>query len=370
MMWTPEPAVLASLGISPADVGTAETYPWQDPEMGAAKGWFSLTMSDEDAAAAYDLDELSLAKRVADEPTIDAPSPDWLQRLRYHGVASAAAGAAGLSLWLAPAGVVLVQSNDNQHPLRIEALGPVQTIPDPQAGFYIDLSLGGAALVVGPTGSILVSNPGEALSIQPVRSLAVESFEAVPFPPIRAWLPAGQPEWLLEHVAALQHSGGGWGAAVAAGTAARYGQRAVSAASTVQALLSGQLPPEPARVWARSLPAGQRATIRDLWLASARALTLGLAEFEHGVSNTDGNWPAAWLELCHDRDDLESAKLVLVESGESRRVEDVLGDVDRLGRVATLNVPLTGRLSSPRLLAAARQFPDGWWVPHKGGRDS
>jgi hypothetical protein len=181
-------------------------------------------------------------------------------------------------------------------------------------------------------------------------------------PRVADWLPAdgerSEERWLRHEVDARLAHDDSWQNVVAAGLLARL-------AAPAAAVWTGNRPPEPlarARQWAREMTPDQRDTLGALLLAEVDRLLVVLESLTETLECEDPGWQADLRDLCLARDDVEGARLLLMEGGDAGRGTGLVMVLDTAGGAFVRSLPVQLRVSDERLRHVARFDPTAWWV--------
>jgi hypothetical protein len=257
-------------------------------------------------------------------------------------------------------GVVRVQTLGGDHDLAVAL--PKQGVgrPDEDPGtVYWDTSQSDSLELVLPTGVVVaLESRANGVELQVAETLVQVRELADINAPLNEWAAACPDVWLAAELRRCSSVGGRWHNVVGAGMLARLFESPLTRTEASSQVQPWQLP----RAWGRKLSEDQRATIVDLGLAEADALHLALDAVSHEFTPGVDGWLLDWTAVCHRRDDLASAYVVLAEAGGAPAVlQDSLALLDRRGRRALFNVPRDMVTEDERLRRIRLVDPVAWW---------
>lgn len=237
--------------------------------------------------------------------------------------------------------------------------GEIQSDPDDPGTLY--LANGTARLQARGGLDAVLSLQAGRLALLDCSGSAALAPEALPPPP--PWWREGGDTWVSREAESQLLRGSSFGNAVAAGVYERLHEPTPEQQkAVVAAALAGRLVGESVRVrqWTRSLTPAQVETLEELALAAGERWFEG-AEHLDPPRPRDPAWIDGLCELCHARDDLECALVVLRAAGAGRRLASVLEAIDRRG--ALIESQCRGvELDDERLRRVLVGQPWAWWA--------
>lgn len=181
------------------------------------------------------------------------------------------------------------------------------------------------------------------------------------------WLsaPPGEDDWLVNHIQELADTGRAFGVVAAVGAWTRLRSRTPAQGATLVATsLRGEVDEEavaPHR-WARAFLVGAH---RDAVVRVAIGCCGRLAEELGAMHAADPSLEATWTRFAaalRDRDDLESARVMLQAVEAATELVQCTRDVDAAGDDLVHSLPIERLLAADTHIArVALKMPDLWW---------
>ena len=248
--------------------------------------------------------------------------------------------------------------------VSVKATGPGVGQPESDRGsVYWDTSQTDSLILILPTSVVALETRANGIDVQAAETITRARPLAAVNAPLEEWAAECSDLWLSAELKRCSSIGGSWHAVVGAGMLARLfePEDVPGVALGVPATLRTQ-PWQQPRIWARALSNEQRETIRDLALAEIDALHLALDPLPIDMDPGVAALQQEWLSVCHRRDDVASAFVLLAEAGASvAKVQDGLVFLDRRGRRALFNVPRNAVAEDERLRRIRLVDPTAWW---------
>ncbi len=246
----------------------------------------------------------------------------------------------------------------------VKAAGPGVGQPESDRGsVYWDTSQTDSLILILPTGVVALERRANGIDVQAAETITRARPLAALNAPLEDWAAECSDVWLSTELKRCSGIGGSWHAVVGAGMLARLFERedVPGVAFSVHATQQTQLWQQP-RIWARTLSNEQRETIQDLALTEIDALQAALDSRPIDTGPGIATLQQEWLAVCHRRDDVASAFVVLAEAGApAAKVQHGLVFLDRRGRRALFNVPRNAVAEDERLRRIRLIDPTAWW---------
>jgi hypothetical protein len=212
----------------------------------------------------------------------------------------------------------------------------------------------GILIRLAPNGFAVQDFYGQGASITPLAPVRG---------PIELWLAECGDAWLANQLRLRANLDDSWQHAVAAGMGVRLAGLPADPTGYVEHLLAGQTSTSsPIREWARQLTDAQAETVADLALAVVDRIDGALGDLYDEMAPGEAWWCSSLHAVCAERDDLESARLILAERGAAMAPTAALDSLDAAGRRLVASIPRVVVLNDERLYRARLADPMAWWA--------
>lgn len=238
---------------------------------------------------------------------------------------------------------------------------------DDPATRYVDLERSGPARIdVDDGNGVLILLETDGIRFFPILRAPVRiDAPSDIISPAEEWCATCDDDWLVEQVRGRLVLHDPWQHGVAAGLYARLFEP--QSRLRVRELLDRMRAREPdqdlaaPRLWARSLSAAQLATLEELALVEIDRSYASLSDLEETMAPDEAAWREDLLAVCHQRDDVESVRVLLREAGCGELITAALDALDCEGELLVSSIPRIIRLRDERLRRVLLRDPTAWW---------
>lgn len=264
-------------------------------------------------------------------------------------------------------GLVLVESPATRLHGRHAVTSDALVHPDNDPGAIVaDLNAGPAAIELSDGSRILLEFRKGSIMLHWVAPPSEVPLPETIFPPLHRLQQDSRDPWARGLVKPALAALDPWSRLVAIGTFCRLWEpaRANAVKAAVARAIAGRPEPheEALNEWAGNLTDAETGAIRRNCLGRINALHRLLDDLDLAMNPDDPDWLARFRWLCRERDDLESARAVLLAADAVDDVDAALEGLDEAGRSFMATLPVVIAIDDERLQRAARTDPDAWWA--------